>query len=182
MIVNGHPTYSKTDFGKKWSLPDFKRNTCILGASNLNRITARDYTDLQIDSFPGMRLGTLSTLFERYKPSSGFRPRHLILAVGSNDRYNKPQTTRIHIDRILQTAHKKLPGTKIHMAQLNVSDSLPLSQHSTLHSLNSHLRAKWPDVALPPLPDDKFDVTTDGIHWTEQCANHTLDHWLDCLN
>ena len=129
-----------------------------------------------------MRLATLASLFDHYKPSSGFRPRHLILALGSNDRNNKPPTIRIHIDKILKTAHNKLPGTKIHMAQLNVSDSLPLVQQSTLHSLNSHLRAKWPHVALPPLPDNKFDLDDDGIHWTEQCANDTLDHLLNCLN
>jgi len=164
-------------------MPTFRRDICFLGASNLSGITSRDHSNVQVDSFPGMKLAHLVQLLNSYvPPSKGFTPRHLVFAVGSNDRSNSANTIRIQIDKVLNLARQLFPSTSVHIAGLHPGAIFTHREKESIRFFNTHTSSKWPEMFLPIIPVKYFATTTDGIHWTKSCANATLRHWLQALN
>ena len=75
------------------------------------------------------------------------------------------------------------------MANPQWSPLLPSTEKSALSNISVEIKRLEENqeiyMVLPPLPEEKFCIDPRDkfkIHWTQDCANAMLDHWLDILN
>ncbi|NET97589.1 NADAR domain-containing protein [Okeania sp. SIO1H2] len=125
-----HTTYPIGSRGATaWRLPMPRRNIFIIGDSNLSRISDRGQTNVQIESYPGMKLSDLIAMLKKFTPSpTGFHPKAIVLSVGLNDRVNAFNTIRINIDKAIRAAKATFPNSKVYFATINVSEKLKQSE------------------------------------------------------
>ena len=175
-----------------WNIPKVLKDILVLGDSNLGRASFVQRKDAQICSFPGLKLQSLIKLLENFKfgPKSqnpGRIPSHVVLSVGINDRGLSPNTTNVTVQKVINKAKAEFPGSKISFYQIPFDTRMTEEEKSNLESLNnaieSHGRAKGCNV-IPALPKQKFSLAkqTDLVHWSENCANATIDHFFEHLN
>ena len=130
-----------------------------------------------------MKLSHLTSVLSKTKPTNtGFNPKAIILSVGINDRANTPGTARINADKAIRAAQVRFPNSKIYFAQIHVSNILNKTEQNILNSLNEHLNNKYPDLVLNKLPPQSFATDRLGVHWTDDCANEIISHWISQVN
>lgn len=177
---------------EKWEIPKVKKDILILGASNLARITVSRRSDAQIVSYPGLRLDHLLRLLQGFKYGTGsqdpgLKPSKVVINVGINDRERSISTNDINLKKVLNRLVDVFPGSKIFMLLNQYSDKLRENDRTALGKLNDsivlHCSKKENVDFIRQLAPSKFQVSpNDYIHWTEQCANTTLEHIFRHLN
>lgn len=161
-----------------WSL-SVRKPICVLGDSNLSRITEHTFSDVQIDSYPGATFRHAENFIS--KAVLHTQVRTVILAFGINHRNQKCKETAVkQMQRALKAATIKFPDAAIWIPLINFSRSLKTDEQTVLNNLNNHLKKNMPH--LPLLPAAQFTVTHDRIHWTPSCAKAMLEHWAKHLN
>lgn len=162
----------------EWSL-SIRRKWCILGDSNVGRITDHHFENLQIDSYPGATFRHAENVIN--KAQVHVRVAIVILAFGINHRNQKVKETTIkQIQRALKVAREKFPGAVIKIPLINFSRTLKHREQVVLENINDHVQRNMP--YLPLLPSAQFKVNSDQIHWTPTCAKAMLCHWAQHLN
>lgn len=155
------------------------RPICLLGDSNLARITEHTYSELQIDSYPGGTFRHVESVLSRAAVHA--KVRTVVLAFGINHRNQKGKETAIkQMQRAVRAAVEKFPGAAVWVPLVNFSKQLKLQEREQLSVLNAHIHKNM--AHLPLLPDEHFKVTQDRIHWTPECAKAMLTHWAKRLN
>ncbi len=174
--------------GSPWVLPRLTRSTVIIGDSNLSRISdITSFNDLEIHCFPGMKLHTAQSAVSSYHHGPETRepaaePKNIIVSVGINDRDNAEATIQMGLSKLIKACKSKFPNSTLYLPLVSYSDNLSPRQIQSLKVLNSHFRGSGKQT-LPQLPRDDFATDVhDDIHWTTDCANKTLHHWMVCLN
>ena len=182
-------------FGQKvsnfWYIPQITKDIVVLGTSNLARITRIGRMDTQVMSFPGLKLQTLLFLLTNFRFGPGskdgvkkpHKPKHVILAIGINDRHLAKTSNSVMIRKIVQEAKKKFEGCKISLYMNRYSPELPQNERDALRDLNGEIEKQCESQGLnliTPVPSKSFKVNSqDHIHWTESCANATISHMID---
>ena len=175
-----------------WEIPRVTKDIIVLGDSNLGRVSHVGRDDAHVLSYSGLKLQSLNTLLQGFKFGSGSldpgrKPGRVVLSVGINDKTLTPQTNKITLNKVVNEAIRAFGSTaKICLAQIAYSVSLDLQQRLTITALNKemeHLASKKQNVSyIPLISKSKFRVGKDNIHWTEDCANATINHFFDHLN
>ena len=175
-----------------WEIPRVTKDILVLGDSNLSRVSHVARDDAHVLSYPGLKLQSLLTLLQGFKfgsgsPNPGRKPGRVVLSVGINDKSLTPGTNKIMLNKVVNEAIRAFPTAKICLAQIAYSVSLDLNQKQTIAALNKEME----DVAskkqnlscIPLITKSKFSVDKrDNIHWTEDCANATINHFFNHLN
>lgn len=177
---------------KFWKIPKVTKDILVLGTSNLARISYVGRRDAQVVSFPGLKLDLLLKLINAFQfgtdsPSPGQQPSHVILSVGINDRDLSASTNEINLKKVVQAAKRQFPDSKISLYQQPFDPSLSEKQRKTLTSLNDAIEKQCQSHGLnciPRVAKSKFATAggNDLIHWTENCANATMEHLFQSLN
>lgn len=174
-----------------WEIPKVTKDILVLGDSNLSRVSWVDRHDAQVFSYPGLKLHQLLLLLQSFKfgfgsPNPGRKPSKLVLSVGINDRGLAPSSNAVTLRKVVNEAKRIFPDTKICLAQIQCSDRLDPSDKRSISALNNEMKelssTKTGITCIPPLPKSKFRVVRDNIHWTEDCANATMNHFFSHLN
>ena len=174
-----------------WEIPRVAKDILVLGDSNLSRVTWIGRSDAQVVSYPGLKLMSLFALLKGFKfgsgsPNPGRKPGKVVLSAGINDKASSPGTNKISLQKVVNMAMKIFPGSQICLAQIAYSATLDITQRCTIKALNAEMEfiaSKKPCVScIPLIPKPKFKVIRDNIHWTEDCANATINHFFDHLN
>ena len=174
-----------------WEIPRVTKPVLILGDSNLSRVTEVRRRDAQIVSYPGLKLDHLLKLLQRFKHGSdsqnpGMKPSRVVFVVGVNDRGLAHSTNDLNMKKVINEASKVFQGSNILILQNQFSDRLSREEKDVLRKLNetiTFLSNKKAIDFIPPLDKKKFQSTWhDNIHWTERCANLTIDHIFQFLN
>ena len=156
-----------------------RKNTLILGDSNLARLDSHDFDDLQIDSYPG---GTfLSVKHIMMGASYTVPPQTVVLAFGINSRQNDTKATTVkQLQTALRETRRVFPSARVVVPMVNYSKYLPEEEQQNLSDLNTHI-AKNCDF-LDLLPYELFQTESDRIHWTRRTAKAMVHHWAQMLN
>lgn len=172
-----------------WEIPKVTKDILVLGDSNLSKVTWVDRPDAQVYSYPGLKLHQLFLLLQSFKfgigsPNPGMKPSKLVISVGLNDRGLVPSTNSVTLRKVVNEAKRMFPGTKIFLAQIQFSKNLAQHEQKCLSALNDEMKivASGNVSYIPAYPSSKFTVVKDNIHWTENCANATMNHFLKHLN
>ncbi|KAF5883739.1 proteoglycan 4-like protein [Clarias magur] len=161
-----------------WGL-EIQKKWCILGDSNLARITEHHFENIQIHSYPGATFNHAETLINKAHVQT--KVETVILTFGINHRNQKLKETAIkQIQGALRAAREKFPGALIRIPLINFSETLNKQEQAILEGINDHVQKNMP--YLRKLPSAQFQVTSDGIHWTPTCAKAMLQHWTEQLN
>ena len=175
--------------GKQWVLPDITHSRVFLGDSNLLRITKSSMNNIQVISCPGAKFYNLRGFLENGCKNKRYPAvNQVVLSVGINERENKIKTTSIpQLSRLIKQVHRIFPSATIFMAGMQWNPlGLSERQNAALTELSVVLKRLDDVTSLPLLPTEKFMIDpkdiTDKIHWSTECANDMLEHWLDCLN
>ena len=164
----------------------------ILGTSNLARIFFVGRRDAQVLSYPGLKLAQMVMLLKAFQfgPKSsnpGQQPSHVIFSIGINDRGLSPSTNEVELKKVVQEAKRQFPDSKIGIYQQPFDQNLTVKEKSTLKDLSDAVQKQCSTHGLkciPRIPKSKFAVVggKDQIHWTEDCANATVEHFFEHLN
>ena len=174
-----------------WHIPKVEKDILILGDSNLARATKVQRSDAQVVSYSGINLLKMFRLLENFKfgqssANPGRKPKHVILSVGLNDRGLKPSTNEVSLNKLINRTRQEFPDSKISIYQQPFDHRLGNDEICSLRALNDAVRTKCVSQGhncIPALPKSKFKVNnSDKIHWTEECANSTLEHIFNHLN
>ena len=181
-VVRRHPTVHGLE-ATPWALPTVVKDTLILGDSNLCRITDPELIWLQIECFPGMRLGHTIKILKEYHSRTDsdpkvIQPSTVIISVGINNRGNPVSTFQIRVDELLKIAQKVFPKARIYMPLVNFGE-LDESEKQAMRVLNGIFETGLKERTIPLYPSTDFKVGEDNIHWTKECANGIAHHWLN---
>ena len=175
-----------------WEIPKVIRNILILGDSNLSRVSNHKRSDTQVASYSGLNLLRLVELFKAFKygpfsDTPGQKPSHVVLNVGLNDRKCKFSTIEVSLRKMILAAKATFPDSKISIYQQPFDSRLKQVERSGLLALNNAIAdiCKTHDCnCIPALPTKKFKVAESDnlIHWSDTCANDTMDHFFKHLN
>ncbi len=181
-VVSRHPRLNKTK-KKPWVLPTVVKGTLILGDSNLCRITDPELIWIQIECFPGMRLEHTIKILKEYhsrnqSDQSRVQPSTVIMSVGINDRRTPTSEFKDLIESLLNSSHQAFPDARLYMPLVNANSNLSDSVIQTIESLNGILELGLKERTIPLYSSESFRTARDKIHWTEDCANGMVHHWL----
>ena len=174
VIPTSHQRYPNPQLKlQNWRLPILSKMVAIVGDSNLSRIEPFTHISCQVESYPGARIEHIAHLFTTY--ISSHAPRFLILSIGINDATNRQPHLQNNIGSILKHLPHQFNQTKVFFVELQVSPSQPPLVHDKAGQIN---RSVPVDMHLiPGLPC--FETGRDNVHWTPQCANSLVLHWLN---
>lgn len=157
---------------KKWLL---------IGDSNLSRIPDFFYKDLQVESYPGGHFRHAQALMEKTWPPKDLIVERIILSFGMNSRSNKSKETTVkNLQGAIRSTRRKFPYAEIWVPLVNFSSQLPDEEKENLRTLNDHVERNM--GFIPLLPESRFQVEADDVHWTEDTGRSMLDHWMHFLN
>ena len=176
-----------------WRIPKVTKDILVLGTSNLARVSFVARRDAQVVSYPGLKIDSLLKLLTAFQfgPKSkdpGRQPSHVVLSVGINDRGLAPATNHVNIKKVIQEAKRQFPESKISVYQQPFDSKLTKKEKDTLVNLNETIEKECKSHNLNcirKIDRVKFAIAPSGndlIHWTEDCANATVDHFFNCLN
>ena len=172
-----------------WVLPDLTSSTVFFGDSNNSRISKSSNRNIQIVSFPGGNFGKVSGFLKHQVKGKTYHcVKKLILNFGINDRETKTSLMKTKLSELISLLQISFPSATICIADLQWSPRLPKSEISALNLISVELKRLEDQKkiqVIPRLSDDKFSIHSNdkfGIHWTKECANNMLEHWLDHLN
>lgn len=170
-------TYSKHKLSE-WSLSPSKP-VLIIGDSNLNRIPAHAFTDIQIDSYPGATTYHLWKLLEKKAPTT--QTQKVIISIGINNKDLDPKnTTNKQLLTIHRMAKKTFPNALIRFALLNFSPYLTPLQIQNLTQINTFITTHFNH--LNHIPSQDFLRHPDLIHWTTTTADNIFKYWCKQLD
>ena len=176
-----HKPYTHLRTNKKfneWKLA-LKKKHVVIGDSNLSRIPAFDIPDLQIDSFPGAKLQHAANLIE--KATVDTKVEKIVLAFGLNNRTQRLRISAMReCARLSQVTQERLPEAQLWIPLINIPQSLPEGEKIFLDELNNYIEENY--SFIPLLPEEQFQVESDGLHWTAETARNMLEHWARYLN
>ena len=185
------PTQRGQGMHDVWNIPKVVKDILILGDSNLGRASKVKRDDAQVVSYPGINLLKMFRLLENFKfgrnsSNPGRMPKHVVFSVGLNDRGCKPSTNEVSLNKLISRARQEFPASKISIYQQPFDHRLDKDEISSLKALNSAVETKCEAQGhncIPALPRTKFRVnSSDRIHWTEECADATIEHIFSTLN
>ena len=178
-----YPNINDAPNGRKsnWTLHP-ERKIVILGDSNLCRIPAHTREDVQIECYPGMKLGHAGQVLAKTNRTQEVS--HCIISAGINNRdQDKPLTGIKELRIALLRARETFPTASIHVPLINYSERLPTKQKLNLRALNKEIekgnhipKLEERDFKIDP-KDNKFH-----IHWSMETAQAMLENWLRSLN
>lgn len=181
----GHPDFSS------WEIPKINTDVLVLGDSNLSRVSWVGQSGAQVLSYPGLKLSSLLRLLKGFRhgngsPNPGRIPSKIVFSVGINDRGLSPQTNSVQLRKVVNEALHIFPNSRIYLANIQYCQALSRQEKDTISILNDDMKSlastKKDVLTIPALPKAKFNVGHDNIHWTENCANATLNHYFNHLN
>ena len=186
----GKQKHSVEHLKANWEIPKVMKDILMIGTSNFSRIPWVSRDDAQILCYPGLKLQSLLHLFNFFKygpdsPNPGRKPRKVVISCGLNDKTLAPSTTNVALGKIINKAKRIFPGSEIYLAQIAFSSKLPVSEQNNLKIMNDKIKSLATQANIkyiPCIPANKFDVGSDNIHWTENCALAHLEHFFDHLN
>ena len=177
---------------KLWKIPKVTKDILVLGTSNLGRITFVARRDAQVVSYPGLKIENLTKLLNAFQfghgsDNPGRKPSHVVLSVGINDRGLADSTNGISLRKLMLAAKKQFPDSKISIYQQPFDPRMSSDERKSLKHLNDTIQGLCSSLGLnciPVIPKPKFSVVggKDLIHWTENCANATVEHFFANLN
>ena len=156
---------------KNWNLL-VHRPILILGDSNLGRIPKCFDNRIQVDSYPGAKLGHALHILEKATHSN--QVQKVILSFGLNDKKTDTEQARAQLEAIYKVGTEKFPNAQIVIPLINFSNVLPTRERKTLIEINLAI-SRLPH--LPKLPTAKFQTVTDNVHWCPATAKSILTHW-----
>ena len=176
-----------------WKIPKITKEILVIGAEYFAHITKLDRMDAQILSYPGLTLDKLKHLLENFEFAPGsqdgvrksYKPNHVIISVGIDDRHCSSSTNSIALKKIIQLAKKKFEGSKISFYQNRFSDKLPKIERDRLLELNNYMKVeceKQMIKVIQPVATALFEIDPSDlkhVKWTEKCANSTITHIID---
>lgn len=161
-----------------WSLSVGKKYL-ILGDSNVSKFPPYQYTDLQIDSYPGATFRHAEAILK--KTTSSTNVERVVLSFGINNRTQKTRETTIkQLQKAIKEAKERFPQATIYVPEINFSGALPPLEQENLQQINKYIRDNC--RYLPALQEMDFDTEGDNIHWTHSTAQKILKHWTAHLN
>lgn len=156
-----------------WSLV-VRKKWLFLRDSNLAKFPPYNKENLQIDSFPGANFRNTTEVIG--KASVHLTVKKIILSFGINSRKQKTKETTIRqVQGAIRAAKKKFPLAEILIPLVNFSRQPPEKEQDNLREVNSHIERNMP--FLPRLNEDRFETTSDLIHWTNDTAVAMFNHW-----
>lgn len=162
----------------KWQLPKVTKKILLLGDSNLSRINLNPDPNIQVECFPGATFDSFRTLARNYV---GPEPETIILNVGINNKKDPKPIPQMR--NMMSAIRNKFRKSIIYFVELQSSSKLPVNEVTTLKELNSAVSLHKDKLKIiPKIPQSKFRVCRDQVHWTEQTANCLYVHWLKNLN
>ena len=172
-----------------WEIPKVVKDILVLGTSNLARISFVERKDAQVISYSGLKLEPLRKLLAAFKfgkdsKDAGRQPSHVVISVGLCDKGFSHKSNRINLTKVIHEAKRQFPKSKISFYQQPFDPRLSTDDKNTLEKLNGAIEelCKAHDLnCIPRLPKNKFAVVNDQIHWTEDCANATVEHFFQHL-
>ena len=175
-----------------WHIPKITKNILVLGDSLLARISFVQRRDVQVLSYPGLKLAQMEIILKSFQfgpksTSPGQQPSHVVFVVGINNRGLASTTNDVELKKMINEAKRQFPNAKISIYQQPFDKKLPSNEVSTLRTFNDAIEKQCKNLNLnciPEIPAPKFAVVGghDHIHWTEDCANATVEHFLEHLN
>ena len=114
--------------------------------------------------------------------------RNLVLSVGINERGNNIKiTSKPKFRRLINEVKRVFPNAKIHMPEIQWNPALLSKENNiALADLNQAIYEFEGINILPKLDKESFEIDPNDrkyrIHWSKQCANKMLEHWLSHLN
>ena len=186
----GKQKHSVEHLKANWEIPKVMKEILMIGTSNFSRIPWVSRDDAQILCYPGLKLQSLLHLLNFFKygpdsPNPGRKPRKVVISCGLNDKTLAPSTTNVALGKIINKAKRIFPGSEIYLAQIAFSSKLPISEQNNLKIMNDKIKSLATQANIkyiPCIPANKFEVGSDNIHWTENCALAHLEHFFDHLN
>jgi len=105
----------------------------------------------------------------------------IILSFGINGRANQSKETTIkNVQAALRATKHQFPYAEIWIPLVKYSTQLPQEEQDNLQLLNEHVERNMPHIPL--LPERKFHMQADDIHWTRETGTAIFNHWMDFLN
>ena len=182
-----------TRFHEVWQIPKLTKDILVLGDSNLARISFVKRRDAHVISYSGLKFDSLLKLLQNFQHGSkssnpGVQPSQVIFAVGINDRGLSDSTNAVNLKKVFNEAKRQFPNSKISFYSTPFDNRLKPECKKTIENLNKaieELCGKEKLNCIPKVPRARFNTSsTDNshIHWTEDCANATIEHILNHLN
>ena len=173
-LRQGHSTTS-------WSLPPLKKDTILVGDSNLARLSYIP-SHWHAYSYSGANIDHLHSIFSKYAHPN-YQPKNIILSVGINNRNQNPSASSVpSLKKLLSKTALTFPQAKVYMATINFSPKLTKNQQLNLQALNSAINSSPHCTAIPPLDSRLFLTGPDNIHWSRSTALAFRTHWVQHLN
>lgn len=160
-----------------WGL-NINRKWIFLGDSNLSRFPTHKIADLQVDCFPDGNYRHIQQVL--VKATSHTQVEVIVLCFSLSCRKQRMKVTATgHLRGAVRAAHTIFPGAKVVVPLINLPDSLPPSERTTLIRLNKYVARSFQHI--PPLDDSLFETTGDHL-WTRDTARAYFTHWVSHLN
>ena len=176
------PVSHKARAGKKildWNIAVTQR-AVILGDSNLARIPATEYKNLQIDSYPGATFYHMKKILEKCDVHP--KVETVVLSVGINCKdHDAFQTSFPQLNEMHKEARNTFPNADIYIPLLNFSKFLNNTQKMNLDKINNYIQTHF--RYLTTIDPNRFHTDPrDNIHWTHDTATMMIRHWAKQLH
>ncbi|XP_078809581.1 uncharacterized protein LOC144994645 [Oryzias latipes] len=175
------PTYHQARSNRKIQSWSFKprKPVLILGDSNINRIPPHNYSQIQLDSYPGATIYHFLKVCEKTPPNP--QVKIVIFSVGINNKDQDPKQTSIkQLKGLFRQAKSTFPNADLYFPIMNFSSHLSPVQRNNLKLINNTMTITVP--FLTEIPHDTFHTEKDNIHWTSETANLIFHNWIQQLN
>ena len=149
-------------------LPTVNNKILLLGDFYLSRINLDVHPDMQVACYPGANFNSFRNLAQNYK---GPQPEILILNVGINNKDTPKPIPQLR--NMMTTLRQTFPKSLLYFVELQSSSKI-----SALTDLNAAAANSNKVKIIPKIPNSKFRVVHDRVHWTEDTANSLYLHWL----
>ena len=174
----------------QWHIPKLTKDILVLGDSNLARISYVNRPDAHLISYSGLNLWRLLILLQNFNhgiksSNPGVQPSRIIFVVGINDRNQAVSSNGINLNKVFNEAKKQFPNSKITFYSIPYDQNLGSESIEKIKKLNEAIEKLCKKDCIPKIPIKKFATCPkdkDHIHWTEDCANATLEHIFAHLN
>ena len=162
-----------------WVLPPLGRPIVVIGDSNIKRISNISTAYIQqttLVSYSGMSFKHLYEVFRRMAEPD-LQVKHLILAVGINNRYqNAEKSANKVIQSLYSKARLQFPRAKVYFPTFpKYKDP---SWNINLGDFTKTFKRLGATI-LQPTQNFKLD---DEVHWSPSTADDMLQEWLSSLN
>lgn len=175
------PVYHQKCYQKiaTWTL-EVSKSVLVLGDSNLARIPPFNYSQVQVDSFPGAQIHHLVEVLKKTPPD--LKVQKVVWSVGLNNalRLNHIDTIKKQYQQLFFTTKKTFPHADILFSKIPFSTEKTRPVQEILIQINEHLLNKY--KTLENVDESLFHTEKDNVHWTSRTAEAVFTNWLSQLN